>query len=171
MIRARSCWILRWRSRWAGTVWPTWRWSLPHPGAQLRITDLDGWRLTCFATNTTGWRLADLEVRHRLRARAEDRIRELKDTGLSNLPLHSFAKNQIWVELAQLAYELLTWTQILAWHDQPARVWEPKRTRLRLLAIAGRIVTSGRRRILRVSKRWPWADLVTSGHHQIAAYP
>ena len=53
----------------------------PHPGAQLRITDHDGWRITVFATNTVGGRLADLEVRHRLRARAEDRIRGLKDTG------------------------------------------------------------------------------------------
>lgn len=26
----------------------------PHPGAQLRITDADGMRITCFATNTTG---------------------------------------------------------------------------------------------------------------------
>ena len=59
----------------------------PHPGAQLRITDAHGWRITLFATNTTGGRLADLEVRHRLRARAEDRIRTLKDTGLTNLPL------------------------------------------------------------------------------------
>ena len=24
----------------------------PHPGAQLRITDVDGWRVTAFATNT-----------------------------------------------------------------------------------------------------------------------
>ncbi len=24
----------------------------PHPGAQLRITDADGMRITCFATNT-----------------------------------------------------------------------------------------------------------------------
>src|SRR6185437_5170986 len=45
----------------------------PHPGAQLHITDHDGWRITVFATNTVGGRLADLEVRHR--ARAEDRIR------------------------------------------------------------------------------------------------
>ena len=45
----------------------------PHPGAQLRITDQEGWRITVFATNTRGGRLADLEVRHRLRARAEDR--------------------------------------------------------------------------------------------------
>ena len=24
----------------------------PHPGAQLRLTDHNGWRITCFATNT-----------------------------------------------------------------------------------------------------------------------
>jgi hypothetical protein len=61
-----------------------------HPGAQLRLTDHDGWRITCFATNTAGvgWTLPTLEVRHRQRARAEDRIRALKDTGLRNLPYH-----------------------------------------------------------------------------------
>jgi hypothetical protein len=140
----------------------------PHPGAQLRITDQQGWRITVFATNTRGGRLADLEVRHRLRARAEDRIRGLKDTGLTNLPLQAFAKNQIWLELAQLAAELLTWTQLLAWPDQAARTWEPKRLRLRLLAVAGRLITTGRRRILRFSQRWPWTDLITSGHHRLA---
>lgn len=141
----------------------------PHPGAQLRITGHDGWRITVFATNTRGGRLADLEVRHRLRARAEDRIRGLKDTGATNLPLQAFDKNQIWLELAQLAAELLTWTQLLAWAGQPARVWEPKRLRLRLLAVAGRIITTGRRRVRRLSKRWPWADLITDGHQQITA--
>ncbi len=141
----------------------------PHPGAQLRITDHEGWRITVFATNTPGGRLADLEVRHRLRARAEDRIRALKDTGATNLPLQAFDKNQLWLELAQLAAELLVWTQLLAWHDQPARVWEPKRLRLRLLAVAGRVITTGRRRILRLSQRWPWADLVVGGHRRLAA--
>jgi Transposase DDE domain group 1 len=145
----------------------------PHPGAQLRITDHEGWRITMFATNTPpgrkGGRLADLEVRHRLRARAEDRIRALKDTGATNLPLQAFAKNQIWLELAQLAYELLTWTQVLAWNNHPARRWEPKRLRLRLLSVAGRIITTGRRRILRLSQRWPWADLVIGGHRRLAA--
>ena len=141
----------------------------PHPGAQLRLTDADGWRITLFATNTVGGRLADLELRHRMRARAEDRIRGLKDTGLTNLPLQAFTKNQIWLELACLAYELLTWTQLLAWPDQPARTWEPKRLRLRLLTVAARLITTGRRRILRLSKRWPWADLITSGHHHLTA--
>ena len=141
----------------------------PHPGAQLRITDSEGWRITVFATNTVGGRLAQLEVRHRLRARAEDRIRGLKDTGLANLPLQAFGKNQIWLELVQLAAELLTWTQLLAWSDTPARSWEPKRLRLRLLAVAARLITTGRRRILRLSRRWPWSELLTSGQRNLAA--
>lgn len=138
----------------------------PHPGAQLHITDDDGWRITVFATNTIGGRIAELEVRHRLRARAEDRIRGLKDTGM---PLQAFAKNELWLELACLAYELLTWTQLLAFHDQPARTWEPKRLRLRLLAVAARLITTGRRRILRLSKRWPWTEVITNGHQQLVA--
>jgi len=164
-------------TRWLPATFPGWppgmriiaRPERPHPGAQLRITDHEGWRITMFATNTRGPRLADLELRHRLRARAEDRIRGLKDTGMTNLPLQAFAKNEIWLELVQLAAELLTWTQLLAWPDQPARTWEPQRLRLRLLAVAARIITTGRRRILRLSRRWPWTDLITSGHQRLAA--
>jgi hypothetical protein len=135
----------------------------PHPGAQLRLTDAEGWRITCFATNTTGWRLADLELRHRQRARAEDRIRNLKDSGLRNLPFQGFAQNQIWLEIIALAADLLIWTQTLAWPGQPARRWEPKRLRLRLLAVAGRIISSGRRRRLRLPRGWPWNDLIETG--------
>ena len=137
----------------------------PHPGAQLRLTDHEGWRITCFATNTKGpgWTLAALEVRHRQRARAEDRIRGLKDTGLRNLPFHRFAQNQVWLEIVALAADLLVWTQTLAWHDQPARRWEPKRLRFRLLAVAGRIIRSGRRRRLRLPRGWPWNDLIDTG--------
>ena len=40
----------------------------PHPGAQLRFTDLGGHRFTAFATSTKGGQLADLELRHRRRA-------------------------------------------------------------------------------------------------------
>jgi hypothetical protein len=37
-----------------------------------------------------------------------------------------------------------------------ARRWEPKRLRLRLLSVAGRLVRSGRRLRLRLAERWPW---------------
>lgn len=135
----------------------------PHPGAQLRLTDDNGWRITCFATNTVGWSIADLEVRHRQRARAEDRIRNLKDTGLTNLPFRGFAQNQIWLQVTLLAADLLVWTQVLAFTSQPARRWEPKRIRLRLLAVAGRIISTGRRRYLRLPRGWPWSDLIETG--------
>jgi hypothetical protein len=39
------------------------------------------------ATDTRHGQLADLELRHRRRARCQDRIRNAKDTGLRNLPL------------------------------------------------------------------------------------
>jgi hypothetical protein len=139
----------------------------PHPGAQLRLTDIDGWRITCFATNTTGpgWTLADLEVRHRQRARAEDRIRGLKDTGMRNLPFHGFAQNQIWLEIVALAADLLTWMQTLAFDQhEPARRWEPKRLRFRILAVAGRLVRTGRRRRLRLPRDWPWNHLIDTGY-------
>jgi Transposase DDE domain group 1 len=139
----------------------------PHPGAQLRLTDHNGWRITCFATNTpraAGWRLADLEVRHRQRARAEDRIRGLKDTGMRNLPFHRYTQNRIWVEVVALAADLLAWTQTLAWAEhEPARRWEPKRLRLRILAVAGRIIRTGRRRRLRLPRDWPWNHLIDTG--------
>ena len=135
----------------------------PHPGAQLRLTDADGWRITCFATNTRGpgWTLPILEVRHRQRARAEDRIRALKDTGMRNLPFHGFAQNQIWLEIVSLAAELLAWLQTLGWESRaPVRRWEPKRLRLRILAVAGRIIHTGRRRLLRLPRGWPHNHLI-----------
>lgn len=135
----------------------------PHPGAQLRLTDDNGWRITCFATNTRRWSIPDLEVRHRQRARAEDRIRNLKDTGLTNLPFHGFDHNQLWLEITLLAADLLVWTQVLAFTGQPAQRWEPKRLRLRLLAVAGRIIYSGRRRYLRLPRGWPWSELIETG--------
>jgi len=138
----------------------------PHPGAQLRLTDHNGWRITCFATNTkgTGWTLAALEVRHRQRARCEDRIRCLKDTGLRNLPFHGYAQNRLWIEVVALAADLLTWTQTLAFDEhQTARRWEPKRLRFRILAVAGRIIRTGRRRRLRLPRDWPWNRLIDTG--------
>ena len=135
----------------------------PHPGAQLRLTDHNGWRITCFATNTrgTGWTLPTLEVRHRQRARSEDRIRCLKDTGLRNLPFHNYQANRIWLEVIALAADLIAWTQTLAFDDhQPARQWEPKRVRFRLLAVAGRLIRTGRRCELRLPRDWPWTGLI-----------
>jgi Transposase DDE domain group 1 len=141
----------------------------PHPGAQLRFTDLGGHRFTAFATDTPRGQLADLELRHRRRARCEDRIRNAKDTGLRNLPLHGFAQNQIWCELVAMACELLAWMQMLAL-DGPARAWEPKRLRLRLFTTAGRLARGGRRLRLHLAVTWPWASQLTAAITRLQAY-
>jgi len=43
-----------------------------------------------------------------------------------------------------------------------ARRWEPKRLRLRLFSVAGRLASSGRRLWLRLAERWPWAADITA---------
>jgi hypothetical protein len=141
----------------------------PHPGAQLRFTDINGHRFTAFATDAHHGQLADLELRHRRRARCEDRIRCAKDTGLRNLPLHGFDQNQIWCELAAMASELTAWMQMLAL-DGTARAWEPKRLRLRLFSAAGRLVRGGRRLRLRLAATWPWAGQLTAAITRLQAY-
>jgi Transposase DDE domain group 1 len=134
----------------------------PHPGAQLRITDPDGMRVTAFATNTARGQLADLELRHRRRARAEDRIRCAKDTGLTNLPLHDFDQNRIWCAIVALACELTAWLQTLALAGHQARRWEPKRLRLRLFSTAGRLAGSGRRVVLHLARTNHWGGLLVA---------
>jgi hypothetical protein len=140
----------------------------PHPGAQLRFTDIDGHRFTAFATSTRIGQLADLELRHRRRARCEDRIRCAKDTGLRCLLLHGYDQNQLWCEIVAVACELLAWMAMLALSG-PARRWEPRKLRLRLFSAAGRIVRGGRRLRLRLVARWPWSPLISAAICQLQA--
>ncbi len=58
--------------------------------------------------------IAALELRHRQRARAGNRIRVSRATDLRNLPLHDTAQNQIWLEIVQIALDLMAWMPTLA---------------------------------------------------------
>jgi hypothetical protein len=141
----------------------------PHPGAQLRFDDVDGYRLTAFATNQTTGQLQVLEARHRKRARCEDRIRCAKDTGLANLPLQRSGPNQIWCQIVALACDITAWTQLLGLTGTPARTWEPKRLRLRIFTVPAVLVRHARRTTLRLSDRAPWAHLAHTALTRIQA--
>jgi hypothetical protein len=158
-------------ARWPAGMRVIARVERPHPGAQLRITDHDGNRVTAFATNTApggpGTQIAALELRHRRRARCEDRIRAAKDTGLRNLPLQGFDQNRIWCAVVQLACDLLAWTQMLGYPEHPARRWEPKRLRLRLFATAGQLAHHARQLIAHLAPGHPWTELVLAGRAAI----
>ena len=72
----------------------------PHPGRSCGS-------LTSTGTGSpTPGKATDPELRHRRRARCEDRIRNAKDTGLRNLPLKGFAQNQLWCEITAPASQL-----------------------------------------------------------------
>lgn len=142
----------------------------PHPGAQLTFTDHLGFRFQVFITDQDDADLAQLEARHRGRARVEDRIRCGKDTGLRSFPFRHLAANQVWLELVLAAQDLLTFFQRLCL-DGHARAWEPKTLRHRLLHVAGRVARHGRRVFLRLQHSWRWASLLADAFRRLRALP
>ena len=84
------------------------------------LTDLDG-------------EIAYLDALYRGRGRAEKRICDAKDQGLSNLPSHRFATNAARLALVCIASDFLAWTRLLCLEGELARL-EPKRLRYCLLA-------------------------------------
>ena len=143
----------------------------PHPGAQLRITDINGNRITAFVTNARNGRLADLEMRHRRWARCEDRIRLSRDTGLHNLPLHDLDQNRVWCALVMLACDLTAWMQMLASPQSDARRWEPERLRLRLFSAAGLLARYGRRTVIHLTGLGAWSPLLHAGISSLRLLP
>ena len=130
----------------------------------------DGWRYQAFATNTGTGQLAFLEARHRAHARVEDRIRVAKDTGLGRLPSREFTINQVWIQMAAIAADLVAWLQLLALDDDLAKA-EPKLLRFRMLHVPARLTRSGRRRRLRLPRNWPWAGQIAQAFRRIMIIP
>lgn len=137
----------------------------PHPGAQLNFTDSDGHRMTAFITDTrrsvVSGAMAGLELRHRQHARVEDRIRQAKATGLRNLPCHSFGANAAWLEIISAATDLVAWTKLIGFADDPnlARC-EIETFRYRVLHVAARITCGARVIRLRIDSSWQWAQQI-----------
>ena len=149
----------------------------PHPGAQLRFTDVDGLRVTAFITDTAPGavpgQLAGLELRHRQHARVEDRIRQAKAAGLRNLPCHDFQSNAAWLEIVLAAADLVAWTQLIGFTEAPelARC-EINALRYRVLHVAARITRGARKLRLRIDATWRWAAAIATAWQRLrAAFP
>src|SRR5271156_1410031 len=149
----------------------------PHPGAQLRFTDSDGLRVTAFITDTAPGvvpgQLAGLELRHRQHARVEDRIREAKATGLRNLPCHRFEANAAWLEIILAATDLVAWTKLISFTEEPGLAkCEIGTFRYRVRHAAARITRGARQIRLRIDATWRWATAITQAWQQLrAAFP
>lgn len=142
----------------------------PHPGAQLRFTDVDGHRYQCFITDQRKRSLARLELQHRLHARVEDRVQEATELGLGRLPFQALDPNENWFELVLMAQDLLAWLRQLALSGELSLA-KPKRLRHRLLHVAGRLTRSARQRTLHLPAAWPWARELIAAFARVRALP
>ncbi|MGH9045653.1 MAG: IS1380 family transposase [Acidimicrobiales bacterium] len=147
----------------------------PHPGAQLSLFDVvEGMRHTAFLTDTTpgiiAGQTAGLELRHRQHARIEDRIRQAKAAGLRNLPCRAAPENHAWLEVVLAAADLVAWTKLICFADQPAIArCEIDTFRYRILHTSARLTHGGRRVNLRLDQTWAWAKTLATGFERLRA--
>lgn len=102
-----------------------------HPGDQVRIWD-DIWRYQVVYTNLPG-DCIELEHRHRCRARCEQQIAILKDTGGDHSHLKSFRGNANWFGVCLLTHTLLSRLAHAAFTGTMAKA-RPKTLRYHILA-------------------------------------
>jgi hypothetical protein len=138
----------------------------PHPGASLRLWDYNGWRHQVVLTNDDDADIAALEATHRGHAQIENRIKNLKDTGLSRLPFRAWYANRLWVELVLLAAVLLVAVQQLI-DDNELAIAEPRRLRYALLNVAAKVAVHARRTWLHLDAAWPWTPQVLTAHRRL----
>ena len=145
----------------------------PHPGGTLDAVEVrDGYRYQAVTTNSGRGQLAFLDARHRAHARVEDRIRTGKDTGIGHLPSRHAHVNEVWVELALIAADLLALAQSMLLTDEPElHRAEPKTLRYRLLHMGARITRGQRKVFLRLAEHWPWALALAKGFTRLRMIP
>lgn len=113
--------------------------------------------------------MLELEADHRRHAEVELTIRDLKhDLGLSHFPTKSFGGNAAWLILNTIAHNLTRWTTRLALGLGHVMT---KKIRHRIYRVPGRLVRTGRRTILRLPRRWPWAGQITAALQRLRALP
>jgi Transposase DDE domain group 1 len=135
---------------------------------------VDGHRITAFFTDTRpgviGGQIAGLELRHRQHARAGDRIRQAKASGLRNLPCRGQEENSAWLEAVLAAADLVCWAKLICFTHVPSLArCEIAAFRYRVLHVAAQLTRSGRRTWLRIDRTWRWAAQIAAGFGRLRA--
>jgi len=138
----------------------------PTPGSQLAL--FTNWDYHAFVTNRPG-DLVQVEADHRRHAVVEQRIAELKSAGLAHLPSGKFTANAAWLALAVMAHNLGRAVGRLAGPDLDKAT--ASTLQHAVFTVPGRLVSSGRRRHLRLPESWPWASAIERALTNIAAVP
>jgi hypothetical protein len=120
------------------------------------------WRHHAFLTDLED-DVVTVDAFHRRHAVVELAIRDLKEgAGLDHVPSGNFHANSAWLQCAVLAHNLIRWTAILGDVQVDGELTVARTMRTRLIGLPGRLVNRAGRPTLRLPKRWPWADTITS---------
>jgi len=129
------------------------------------------WRHHAFITSLTNPVVAADEY-HRDHATVELAIRDLKEgAGMDHCPSGQFFANAAWLACAVLAHNLTRWTARLGGLHPDDQLTVTRTIRTRVLALPGRLVNRSGRLVLRLPKRWPWADVFTTALDKIRSLP
>lgn len=119
-------------------------------------------------TDRTG-DIVEVEADHRRHAEVELTIRDLKhDMGINHFPTKSFGGNAAWLILNTIAHNLTRWATRLGLQTAPVMT---KKIRRRIYNVTGRLVRTGRRLLLRLPRRWPWAQQIADALERLRALP
>jgi Transposase DDE domain group 1 len=140
-----------------------------------------GWRYSIICTNIPATGVPGvpgtghpqyIDVLHREHAVVEDRVRTNKAMGLRNLPSKTWQVNRGWVLAANIAADLSAWCQLLGLHDcDELKDAEPQTLRYRLWHLPGRLARHARKRVLKISRTWPWKEAFTICWQRLCALP
>ena len=137
-----------------------------HPGAQRSLMPSMDYRYWGFYTDRDG-DPRDLDLMMRAHAHVEQHIQRLKDSGLCRFPFTNFDANAAWMMGVALSADLVRWYQLLC---LPA-TWQntrPKMLRWRIFGAPGRLIRTGRQRIVRVIDGWPTSQIICDTYQHIA---
>ena len=110
---------------------------------------------------------SELDLLMRSHAHVENHIGRLKDSGLTRFPFSNFQANSAWLALVCLSADLVRWFQLLCvpGYWKQAR---PKALRSGIFYAPGRLVSSARRKVVRILDAWPQAEAILAAYRDIA---
>ena len=112
------------------------------------------WRYHPFFTNST-LSTVEADLTHRRHAIIETVFADLIDGPLAHLPSGRFGANSAWALCAAIAHNLLRAAGTLAGHHYAAA--RGATLRRRIVTMPARLARPGRKPVLHLPRRWPWA--------------
>ncbi len=112
------------------------------------------WRYHPFFTNSQ-LPTVEADLTHRRHAIIETVFADLIDGPLAHMPSGRFGANSAWVLCAAIAHNLLRAAATLT--GEPHHVARGATLRRRIITVPARLARPGRKPVLHLPRRWPWA--------------